>query len=146
MPRRTGKTNALGTILIVIEEPDFSFALIEILRRDGFEVQCARSCQEARSAVRKVPPDLLLVDFAMPAKCGLDLIRELRKTPVLTDTPIIVTSARISPQDREASLQAGADIFLPKPFSRRELRAMIRQYFPLPATGPLTPSHAPRPA
>jgi two-component system KDP operon response regulator KdpE len=146
MARRPRKINPLGTVLLVNDEPDFSFALIEILRKDGFDVQCASSCQEAISVIKKASPDLLLVDFTMPAKCGLALIRRLRKTSGWEEKPIIVTSARTAPQDRDAALEAGADTFLPKPFSRRDLRATIRQYFPVPATGPLSPAPATRAA
>ena len=144
MRRRSKKANSLGTILIVNDEPAFSYALVEILRRDGFKVHCAFSCKEAVSAINKVSPDMLLVDFMMPAKCGLDLIRKLRETSKWASTPIIVTSARTASQDQEAALEAGADIFLAKPFSRREFQAALRQYFPVPATGPLPPAPEPR--
>ncbi len=146
MPRRPGKVNPTGTVLLVNDEPDFSFALIEIMHKDGFEVRCVSTCQEAISAIKKASPDLLLIDFTMPAKCGLALIRRLRKTSGWEEKPIIVTSARTASHDRDAALEAGADVFLPKPFSRKDFRSTIRQFFPVPATGPLSPAPTPHAA
>jgi CheY-like chemotaxis protein len=144
--RRSSKSDPEGTILIVNDEPDFSYALIEILRKDGFEVQSASSCEEAQRIIQDVSPELLLVDLSITGDCALALIRALRNISDWAKTPIVVTSARTSPEDRSATLEAGADVFLPKPFSLREFRAAIRQVVPLPATRPLNPARLPHTA
>ena len=137
---------SIGTILIVDDEPAYSFALVEILRNDGFEVHWAVSADEARTLMKDVSPDLLLVDVVMPVESGLTLIRKLRSQSAWAQLPIIVISARTMPDDRAAALEAGADAFLAKPFSRQDLRAVIRPFAPTAIPIPSLPSSVPSPA
>jgi DNA-binding response OmpR family regulator len=130
----------MGMILVVNDEPAFSFALIEILRRDGFVVHCATSCQEALAHIKTISPDILLIDAEIAGECGLDLVSTLRSMPEWTDKPIIMTSTQTSSEYQAAAMKAGVDTFITKPFSRKDLHAQIRQFFPLPATTPLIPS------
>jgi DNA-binding response OmpR family regulator len=127
---RASDNGYFGTILIVDDEPTYSYALVEILRADGFKVHLATSGDEVLEVIDEVSPDLLLVDIVMPAMSGLALISKLRSNSAWADLPIIVVSARTMPEDREAAMDAGGNYFLPKPFSRQELRAVIRPFVP----------------
>jgi DNA-binding response OmpR family regulator len=127
---RASDNGYFGSILIVDDEPTYSYALVEILRADGYKVQLVTSGDKALDVMNELSPDLLLVDIVMPAMNGKTLISELRSTSAWVDLPIIVVSARTMPEDRAAALEAGADYFLPKPFSRQELRAVIQSFIP----------------
>ena len=127
---RASDNGHFGTILIVDDEPTYSYALVEILRADGYKVQLVTSGDKALEVIDEVSPDLLLVDIVMPAMSGITLINELRTTSAWADLPIIVVSARTMPEDRASALEAGADYFLAKPFSRQELRAVIQPFIP----------------
>ncbi len=128
-------TDPIGTILIVDDKPAYSYALVEILRMDGFDVRWTISADQALAVIEDVSPDLLLVDVVMPGDCGLTLIRKLRSESAWTEVPIIAISGSALPDDRAAAAAAGADAFLAKPFSRKELRAAIRPF--LPAVAPI---------
>ena len=129
----------MGTILIVDDETAYSFALCEILRADGFDAHWASGAMQALEYLQELTPDLLIVDVVMPEMNGLSLIRMLREQAAWSQIPIVVISARAMMDDRAAALAAGADIFLAKPFSRKDLRATIQPYFPaLSPTAPLT--------
>jgi len=127
---RASDNGHFGTILIVDDEPTYSYALVEILRTDGYKVQLVTSGDEALDVMNELSPDLLLVDIVMPAMNGKTLISELRSTSAWADLPIIVVSARTMPEDRASAFEAGADYFLPKPFSRQDLRAVIQRLVP----------------
>jgi len=127
---RASDNGYFGTILVVDDEPTYSYALVEILRADGYKVQLVTSGDEALEVIDELSPDLLLVDIVMPAMNGVTLISELRSTSAWADLPIIVVSARTMAEDRATALEAGADYFLPKPFSRQDLRAVIQPFIP----------------
>lgn len=132
---RASDNGYFGSILIVDDEPTYSYALVEILRADGYKVQLVTSGDEALDVMNEFSPDLLLIDIVMPAMNGITLISELRSNSAWAELPIIVVSARTMPEDRAAALEAGADNFLPKPFSREDLRAVIRPF--VPAVSPI---------
>ncbi|MGQ3095739.1 MAG: winged helix-turn-helix domain-containing protein [Roseateles sp.] len=107
------------------------------LQREGFAVEQRAWLAEARERLRTAPaPDLLILDIGLPDGHGLDLCRELRSGP-LRQLPVIVLSARSEEMDRVLGLELGADDYLAKPFSPRELvarvRALLRRAQPMPA-------------
>ena len=110
-------------ILLVEDEPTISEPLAESLGRDGFEAEVAPTLAGAREAFRREAPDLVLLDVMLPDGDGRDLAREIRKE---SDVPIVMLTARGEEIDRVLGLELGADDYVVKPFSSRELTARIR--------------------
>ena len=111
-------------ILVVDDEPD----LVELVRvnldQAGFEVETAGSGREALAAVRRSPPDLLVLDLMLPDIDGYEVLRRLRASKV--HTPILILSGLGSSDDKIKGLGIGADDYLTKPFDKRELVARIQ--------------------
>jgi len=112
-----------GRILIVDDEPQIRRIMRTTLIGAGYEVEDARTGDEAMDKVGRFRPDLVLLDINMPGMNGLDLCRELRAT---TDVAVIMLTVRDSESDKVAALDAGADDFVTKPFSTPELLARMR--------------------
>ncbi|MBS0400179.1 MAG: phosphate regulon transcriptional regulator PhoB, partial [Proteobacteria bacterium] len=96
------------------------------LKRAGYEVIEAGECRTARTQIADARPDLMLVDWMLPDMSGLELIRSLRKQADSQDIPSILLTARAEESDKVAGLQGGADDYITKPFSSRELLARIQ--------------------
>lgn len=111
-----------GRILVVDDEEEIRDILRRFLERDGFEVVLARDGHEALKLV-KSPVDLLIQDLMIPGPDGLEVTREVRKT---SHVPILILTARGEEADRVAGLELGADDYLTKPFSSRELLARVK--------------------
>jgi len=110
-------------ILVVDDEPAVSDLLAYNLRKAHYDVMIASDGQEALLQARQTPPDLILLDLMIPEVDGLDVCRELRKS---SDVPIIMITARGEEIDRVVGLELGADDYVTKPFSVRELMARIK--------------------
>jgi two-component system, OmpR family, response regulator RegX3 len=110
-------------ILVVEDEQVISEPLAAYLERDGFDTEVAATLADARAAFERLTPDLILLDVMLPDGDGRDLAREVRKT---SDVPIIMVTARGEEIDRVLGLELGADDYVVKPFSARELAARIR--------------------
>jgi two-component system response regulator VicR len=110
-------------ILIVDDEPAVSDLLAYNLRKAHYEVVSAADGQEALQKAHQTSPDLILLDLMIPEVDGLDVCRELRKT---SDVPIIMITARGEEIDRVVGLELGADDYITKPFSVRELMARVK--------------------
>jgi two-component system, OmpR family, response regulator RegX3 len=110
-------------ILVVEDEVAISEPLAEGLQREGFEPEVAGSIADARAAYERQAPDLVLLDVMLPDGDGRDLAREIRRT---SDVPIVMLTARGEEIDRVLGLELGADDYVVKPFSTRELTARIR--------------------
>ena len=109
-------------ILVVEDEKSISEPLAEGLAREGFDTDVAASLESARQAWRR-SPDLILLDVMLPDGDGRDLAREIRRE---SDVPIILLTASGEEVDRVVGLELGADDYVVKPFSMRELTARIR--------------------
>ncbi|HEX9029080.1 MAG TPA: response regulator transcription factor [Anaerolineales bacterium] len=110
-------------ILLVDDEPLIIDSLVYSLQREGFEVKAARDGQQAIQAFQEFQPDLIVLDLMLPDMSGLEVCRRLRAT---STTPVIMLTARGEEIDRVLGLEVGADDYLAKPFSFRELLARIR--------------------
>ncbi len=110
-------------ILVVEDEESFSDALGFMLRREGFEVAIAATGPEAITAFERSPADLVLLDLMLPGMSGTDVCRSLRAR---SRVPIIMVTAKDSELDKVLGLELGADDYVTKPFSSRELVARIR--------------------
>jgi two-component system alkaline phosphatase synthesis response regulator PhoP len=110
-------------ILVVDDEPSVTDLLAYNLRKALYDVQVAADGRTALHLARESQPDLILLDLMIPEVDGLDVCRELRKT---SDVPIIMITARGEELDRVLGLEIGADDYVTKPFSVRELMARIK--------------------
>jgi two-component system phosphate regulon response regulator PhoB len=113
-------------ILIVEDEKPIRDMIAFGLRRAGYTVREAEDCREARSQIADARPDLLLVDWMLPDQTGLELTRSLKRNKETQDLPVILLTARAEEQDKVAGLEGGADDYVTKPFSPRELLARIQ--------------------
>jgi DNA-binding response OmpR family regulator len=113
------------TLLLVDDEPDFCAALHDILEAAGYDVHEAPSASIALSILESITPDLILTDIMMPGEDGLSFLRKVRSRPSWSGIRAIVVSAKGMPEDIAAARHAGADGYLTKPFSARELRDTI---------------------
>jgi len=111
------------TILLVEDEPAIAEPLAESLAREGFAVEAAGTAAEALASAQRVRPDLILLDLMLPDGSGYDVCREVRRA---SDVPIIMLTARGEEADRIVGLELGADDYVVKPFSAREVVARVR--------------------
>ncbi len=112
-------------VLVVDDEPAIREMIRFALNKSGMKVSCAESGREAIDKINEKKPDILLLDWMMPNLSGPQLTRHLRKNPLTQDIPIIMLTARVSEDDKVSGLNAGADDYIIKPFSPRELVARI---------------------
>jgi two-component system, OmpR family, phosphate regulon response regulator PhoB len=113
-------------ILIVEDEKPIRDMIAFGLRRAGYTVREAEDCSEARSRIADSRPDLLLVDWMLPDQSGLELTRAIKRDRETQDLPVILLTARAEEHDKIAGLEGGADDYVTKPFSPRELLARIQ--------------------
>ena len=129
-------------VLIVEDEPDIRELVVHHLKREGYQVAAAASGEEALRQVREAPPDLVLLDLMMPAMDGLEVCRRLRQDPATAALPIVMLTAKGDEVDRVLGLEIGADDYVVKPFSPKELlarvRAVLRRSRPAPGAAPVT--------
>ena len=114
---------ARPTVLVVDDEESITTPLAEALERDGFEPHVARTAGEALQLAGRLRPDVILLDLMLPDGSGFDVCRELRRD---SDVAIIMLTARGEEADRIVGLELGADDYVVKPFSAREVVARIR--------------------
>mgnify|MGYP001245841587 CR=1 FL=1 len=127
MKRQAARLHKEETLILVVEDEQPIRDLIAFgLRRGGFQVALAENCRAARASIVDRRPDLLLVDWMLPDMSGLELTRQLRKDPDTRDIPIIMLTARADESDKVTGLEGGADDYMTKPFSARELVARIQ--------------------
>jgi two-component system, OmpR family, response regulator RegX3 len=111
------------TVLLVEDEESITEPLQEALAREGFDASVARTAAEALARARELDPDVVLLDVMLPDGSGFDVCRELRRE---SRVPIIMVTARGEEADRVVGLELGADDYVTKPFSAREVAARIR--------------------
>src|SRR5437763_306433 len=114
----------MAKILVVEDEPGIAFALEADLRSEGYDVTVATRGDEAATRARAEPFDLLLLDVMLPGKDGFEVCREIRRAGVRT--PIVMLTAKSQEAEKVMGLELGADDYITKPFSPRELRARIK--------------------
>ncbi|MGD1033345.1 MAG: response regulator transcription factor [Candidatus Dormibacteria bacterium] len=113
----------MTTVLIVDDQPDIVRLVRDYLERAGFGVLTAADGEQALQIARSSHPDLVILDLTLPRLDGLDVARALRRDG---DVPIIMLTARTEESDRVAGLELGADDYVTKPFSAREMVARVR--------------------
>ncbi len=113
-------------VLVVEDEDSISEPLAYMLRKEGFEVTVAETGPSGLAAFDRDGADLVLLDLMLPGLSGTEVCRELRTRPVNGNVPVIMLTARDSEVDKVVGLELGADDYVTKPFSHRELVARIR--------------------
>jgi DNA-binding response OmpR family regulator len=113
----------MATILVVDDEPIVRDVVVRYLRRDGYATREAATGDEAREILETEPPELVVLDVMLPGMDGLELCRWIRAQSAL---PVIMLTARGDETDRVVGLELGADDYVTKPFSPRELAARVR--------------------
>lgn len=113
-------------ILVVEDEEDLSELVRFNLEQEGFAVVSVGDGEEALTAVRRDKPSLVILDLMLPGINGFEVCRRLRATPASMDLPIIMVTAKSSETDKVVGLEMGADDYVSKPFSVRELIARVR--------------------
>lgn len=111
------------TILVVEDEPALRDTLTYNLKKDGFTVEAVGDGRSALESARRLKPDLIVLDLMLPEMDGLDVCRAIRRE---SDVPIIMLTARVEEIDKLIGLEIGADDYMTKPFSPRELVARVR--------------------
>jgi DNA-binding response OmpR family regulator len=109
------------TILIADDEPDVLNLLALNLRREGFDVLKAEDGSRALEIARAEAPDLVILDLMMPGMSGLEVTKQLKQSPATSRIPILMLTARAEEVDRIVGLELGADDYVTKPFSPREI-------------------------
>ncbi|WP_237213163.1 phosphate regulon transcriptional regulator PhoB [Falsiroseomonas oryziterrae] len=141
MPDATG--NLAKPIILVVEDEAPLLTLLRYnLEKQGFRVEEATDGQEALLRVAETRPDLILLDWMLPAMSGIEVCRQIRRRPATRDLPIIMVTARTEDQDAVRALDTGADDYIAKPFAMEALlariRALLRRSGATPVKGRIT--------
>ncbi len=117
----------MSRIFVVDDEPDVVELLETVLGIEGYTVDVATEGRTALAKILADPPDLLILDLMMPDLDGMELLKLLRLDPRGLRIPVLIVSARTGQHDQIASLQMGANAYICKPFSNKDLVAQVRQ-------------------
>ena len=116
-------------VLLIEDEEDLAHSIKYHLEKEGgFAVTTATTGERGLAAARERPFDLILLDLMLPGADGLEICRTLRSTSSTARTPILIITARVEESDRIVGLEVGADDYITKPFSMRELLARVRAH------------------
>lgn len=116
-------------ILIADDEPYLIRSLSFVLRKEGYQVEIAMDGLEALEMVRRLKPRLLFLDLQLPKMDGFEVCRQIKNNPELRDTYIILLTAKGQDEDRQKGLAVGADEYLTKPYSPKEIITHLRNLF-----------------
>ncbi|MGE0559122.1 MAG: response regulator transcription factor [Burkholderiales bacterium] len=116
-----------SSVLIVEDEESISLSLEFLLRKEGYDVSCARDGAAALQMLAQRVPDMVLLDVMLPLVDGFELCRMMRANPALEKTRIMLLTARGRESEVARGLGLGADAYLTKPFSTRELMETVRR-------------------
>lgn len=114
-------------VLIADDEPNIVISLEFLMKREGYEVSVARDGQQALDAIRLLRPDLVLLDVMMPLKSGLEVLQAVRADEAIAGTRVLLLTAKGRATDVAKGLALGADAYVTKPFSTRELAERVRR-------------------
>ncbi|WP_345226019.1 response regulator [Hymenobacter koreensis] len=123
---------AAPKVLVVDDEPNIVMSLEFLLRKAGYAVRIARNGTEALEALERESFGVVVLDIMMPDVDGYQVCRHLRQLPGHQHTKVVFLSAKSREADIQKGLEAGADLYLTKPFSTRQLLEKVRELSPLP--------------
>lgn len=113
------------TVIVVEDEPDAAEMFAEMMRVSGYRVLKTYSSTPAIALIVKEQPDVVILDIMMPDISGLEVLRYMRRDPLLRNIPVIVVSAKSMPSDIKEGLEAGATVYLTKPVGFLELKKSV---------------------
>ena len=116
-----------ASVLVVDDEPNIVLSLEFLMRQAGFDVRIARDGDAALAAVAERIPDLVLLDLMIPGRDGYEVCQAIRSNPACAGTKIVMLTARSREVEREKGMALGADDYVTKPFSTRELVERVRK-------------------
>ena len=117
-----------ASVLVVDDEPNIVLSLEFLMRQAGYDVRVARDGDAALAAIAAQAPDLVLLDLMIPGRDGYEICQAIRQNPDCTRTRIVMLTARSREIEREKGLALGADDYVTKPFSTRELVECVRRH------------------
>jgi DNA-binding response OmpR family regulator len=123
------------SVLVVEDEPNIVMSLEFLMKKAGYTVRVARDGDAAVRALEEAPPDLMLLDVMMPGRGGFDICQLVRSNPDWAHIKIIMLTAKGREVEREKGMALGADDYITKPFSTREVVERVRQYLPETTAG-----------
>ena len=126
-----------GRVLVVDDAPEFRELVGELLRKEGYDVTVAEDGTSGIAAAREVDPDLLVLDLSMPDLDGMEVCRQVRE---FSDAYVLMLTARDDEIDRVMGLKTGADDYVTKPFSARELSARVEALLRRPRSSAVAPA------
>ncbi|EHQ52514.1 MULTISPECIES: response regulator transcription factor [Ectothiorhodospira] len=118
------------SVLVVDDEPNIVLSLEFLMKEAGFDVRVARDGESALEAVRQAPPHVILLDVMLPKRDGYDVCQTIRANPAWKDVRILMLTAKGRQIEKEKGLAMGADDYITKPFSTREVVERVRAYMP----------------
>jgi DNA-binding response OmpR family regulator len=118
------------SVLLVDDEPNIVLSLEFLMRQAGYAVRVARDGEAALKAIESEPPDLVLLDVMMPKRDGFDVCQTIRANPAWKGMRIVLLTAKGRDIEREKGLALGADDYITKPFSTREVVQKVKQMLP----------------
>jgi DNA-binding response OmpR family regulator len=122
----------MRSVLIVDDEPNIVLSLQFLMKKAGFDVRTARDGEEALAEIARATPDLVLPDVMMPKRDGFDVCQTVRANPAWQGIRIVLLTAKGRDIEREKGLALGADDYVTKPFSTRDVLARVEKLVPLP--------------
>ncbi len=117
-------------VLIVDDEPNIVTSLEFLMRGDDYEVRVARNGEEALQLAESFRPDIVVLDVMMPQRSGFEVCQKIRENPILRDVKIIMLTAKGREVEKEKGLDLGANAYVTKPFSTKELMNTVRGLLP----------------
>lgn len=120
-------TSPQKTVLIIEDEADAADLFAEMMRVSGFRVLKTSASAPAITLMTEEKPDIVLLDIMMPDVSGLDILRQMRADPELTNIPVVVVSAKSMPADIKNGMEAGASTYLTKPVGFLELKEAVER-------------------
>ena len=126
MPQRMAESPLSGPILVIDDEPFILRSLRYLLERAGYQVDTASDGAAGLELMRRRRPGLVFLDVMMPRMDGYEVCQQIRQEPTFADTRVIMLSAKGQQIDRERGLLGGADEYITKPFSPREVVERVR--------------------
>ena len=113
-------------VLLIEDEPNIIEAIRFLLSRDGWRVDTHADGTDAVEVIRRVAPDLVILDMMLPGKSGMDILGDLRAQPDYSELPVLMLTARGQSRDRDMAERAGVSRFMTKPFSNAEVLSAVR--------------------
>lgn len=114
-------------VLVVDDEPNIVMSLRFLMEREGFEVEVAATGEAALEALDRRPADLVLLDVMMPAQDGFEVCERIRDNPAWRHAKVVMLTAKGRDVEREKGLALGADMYITKPFSTRDLVGQVKR-------------------